>query len=205
MTQIKSGIRAALNTPLIYQTLQNLLGAKKARQNFVKNYLKPTPDMKILDIGCGTGDLLDFVTDVQYWGYDTDENYIAYANAKYGHRAHFTCKEFTSSADLNLPKFDVVLMIGVLHHIDDKTLSVMLKGVAASLKKNARLICVDPCFEQGQSRLAYWLISKDRGQCVRTQEGYANIVRGAFAQVSSEVKHTKWIPYTRCFIVATNI
>ena len=84
MSQITNGIRAILSVPVIYDTMQNLMGAHKARQELVTKFIRPEPGFKILDIGCGTAEILQYIPNsVEYWGYDINANYIATAKAKY--------------------------------------------------------------------------------------------------------------------------
>ena len=41
---------------------------------------------------------------------------------------------------------------------------------------------MDPCFAQDQSRVAAFIIRKDRGQNVRTAEAYLDLARTIFPQ-----------------------
>ena len=63
MAQITNGIRSILSIPIFYNLLQNLLGGKKARQEFINKYLQVSPNNRLLDIGCGTAEILDCLPD----------------------------------------------------------------------------------------------------------------------------------------------
>ena len=54
-----------------------------------------------------------------YWGYDISEAYIAQAKTRFGQRGQFNCKQLQFEDLAVLPKFDVVLALGLLHHLDD--------------------------------------------------------------------------------------
>ena len=120
MSEIKNGIRKVLNIPYIYDFFQNLMGADSARKNLVQDYIKPFKDCRILDIGCGTSRILDYLIDVEYHGYDSNERYINDSIARYGDRGNFHCKTINKLNISSLGKFDRIIAIGVLHHLDDQ-------------------------------------------------------------------------------------
>ena len=203
MAQVVHGIRSILSHPTIYSLFQNLMGAKSGWRNFITGFVKPFPGMSILDIGCGPCDILDYVDDVVYFGYDISEDYIAQARAKYGNRGTFTAKLLDRDDLASLPKFDVVICSGVLHHLDDPVAVDVMQIAYAALKPGGRFLTIDPVFEPGQNPVARFLISKDRGQNVRTKAGYDAIARSVFPNPDVTIRHKAWIPYTHCFMTCT--
>lgn len=200
MSQITNGIRTILASPHVYSFFQSIMGAKKMRQWLVSRVIQPKPNMNILDIGCGPADILDLMKDVNYWGYDISELYISQAQSKYGNRGNFACKLFTQDELSRLPKFDVVIMIGVLHHLDDIEAKNLITLLHQSLKPSGRLVTLDACYSNGQNPIAKYLISKDRGQNIRDQAGYKSLISREFSNVRSIIRHQFWIPYTHCFM-----
>lgn len=89
MAQITSGLRSILSNPNVYDFLQNVLGAGKLRKELVRKYVRPYGGMKILDIGCGTGEILEYLPAVDYLGVDLSETYIRSAVDPYGERGEF--------------------------------------------------------------------------------------------------------------------
>lgn len=94
-----------------------------------------TPGSRVLEIGCGTGDLLAQVQPGLGVGIDFSKNLVAIAQAKHPH-LHFHCldAETFSPADLNLDLdlfdldfnldlkesgFDVIILSGVLGHLSN--------------------------------------------------------------------------------------
>ena len=203
MTQITKGIRAILSHPKVYLAFQNLMGAHNVRQNFVKNFIKPFPGMRILDIGCGTADILHYLTDVDYWGFDISEPYILHAKSQFSERGNFHCQELCFTDLDAIPLFDVVLTMGLLHHLDDPVALNVLKLAAKALKPGGRLITMDPCFEPKQNPIARFLIKQDRGRNVRTSKEYSTLAETIFKSFRVEIKHQNWIPYTHCFMECT--
>lgn len=200
MAQITTGVRAILSHPTIYSAFQSLMGAKKFRTNFVSQRVHPFPGMTILDIGCGPADILAYLPDVNYWGYDISEAYIERAQNAFGERGHFHCKQLLPE-DLNgLPKFDLVIAIGLLHHLDDQVALNVLQLAHQALVPGGRLLTVDPCLDSSQNFIARFLVQNDRGQNVRSRSGYETLALNVFTAPNAKVSHQAWIPYTHCIM-----
>lgn len=163
--------------------------------------MKVSEGNAILDIGCGPGDVLSYLPRVDYWGFDISQEYIDQAQRKFGPNGNFRCKFFEADDLKSLPKFDIALMSGVLHHLDDERALELLRLTAKALKPDGCLVTVDPCFASGQSLIARSLICFDRGKNVRNRDGYHALVSQCFSSVQVEVIHKTWIPYTHCYTV----
>jgi SAM-dependent methyltransferase len=176
------------------------LGAYKGREDVVKTYIEPYSVRSILDIGCGPAEILSHLKDVDYYGFDISEEYITYARERYKERGKFFAKYICEDHLEWLPKFDLVLMYGVLHHIDDNEVESIFDLAYKALKPGGRLLTIDAAYDKGQSRVAKYLISKDRGKNVRTKEGYGVFINKYFKNNSVIIKHYKWVPYTHCIM-----
>lgn len=205
MTQITHGIRAVLSHPLVYSSFQSLMGARSGTQRFVKNYIRPFHGMKILDIGCGPAEILAYLSDVEYWGFDISEAYIAQARNKFGGLGTFQRKELEREDLVDLPQFDVVLAMGLLHHLADPVVKNVMDLSATSLKPGGRLITIDPCLVSGQNPIARFLIRHDRGQNVRDRNGYETLAKETFSSIRIDVRHQAWIPYTHCIMECVKV
>jgi SAM-dependent methyltransferase len=204
MGQITTGIRSILSNPFIYDLAQNVFGIAKVRSDFVADFVRPQLGAKVLDIGCGTAEIIDCLPGVSYWGFDISPVYIEQARKKYGNKGHFFCKELTAEDLEYLPRFDIVIAVGVLHHLNDESAVALLDLVHSALKPGGRLVTIDACFEPGQNPLARLIISWDRGQNVRSREGYSELVSRVFPKPRVEVRHkTTGIPNTHCITEGT--
>jgi SAM-dependent methyltransferase len=203
MAQVTSGIRAIFSNPIIYSAFQNIMGAHHFRVGFVEEFVRPISGCAILDIGCGPADILTYLPDVDYCGFDISDAYIARAKNRFGERGKFFSKILTYADIATMPKFDIVLALGLLHHLDDESAIAILQLASKALKPGGRLVTFDPCFDAKQNLVSRFLVGADRGQNVRTSAGYTAIANEVFETPHIVVRHRAWIPYTHCFMECT--
>ena len=197
--QITTGIRGVLSIPLFYNMLQNIMGARggNGRQDFSTKFIRAYPGSRLLDVGCGTAQILEYLPEgIDYWGYDINPKYIAAAQSKFGSKGHFFCRYLEENELAEMPPFDIVIASGLLHHLDDNTARKVLHSARIALKPGGRFVSKDPAFAAGQNPIARFLVSQDRGRNVRDAEGYLSLARHEFPRVEGMVRHRSWIPYT---------
>lgn len=204
MAQTTSGLRAALSHARVHQAVQNLLGGPRSRGRFFDEHVQAKPGERLLDVGCGTGIALDHLPEgIDYVGVDLSEAYIADAQRRYGAqgRGRFASCDVSEVQEQCGGPYDVVLAKGLLHHLDDAQVRTLLRDVAPLLAPGGRVVTFDGAYTPDQSRLARWIISRDRGQDVRPVEGYADLARQFFADVQVHVRHDLLrVPYTHCIL-----
>jgi len=193
--------KAILKHPALYQAYQNAGGFLGARVKAIADYLTLRPGMRVIDIGCGPGCILRHLPPgVDYIGFDIDQTYIDHARRSFGQPGKFHCRYFDAEAAREFSGADVVMMNGVLHHISDQELSGTLANVRDVLKPDGVLFTMDPCYREGQSRISKWLLDNDRGEFIRTRDGYDQVLSGTFQNVDLTIRDDySWVPYT--FIV----
>lgn len=201
MTEIRNGIRHALARPRVYDLFQHCVGAYEWRRAVINQFVNGTiPNVRlIIDIGCGTCEVLNYLPDsVEYIGFDRNQNYIAHARTRFAHKkARFISEELSADYDLKGRGADVVLAFGLIHHLNDEESSSLFKVAKRLLRENGVLLTLDPVFVPHQSELARYIISKDRGTAVRSENAYKEIARKHFTSVESyiDLKPLR-IPYT---------
>lgn len=202
MAQVTSGLRSVLSASFAYDALQNLLGAKNARRRLVNDYIKPTSGDILLDVGCGTCAILDYLpSDVIYIGMDLSQKYIDTASEKYHGRGQFYCMDVAAVTANDLPLSNIGLAVGLIHHLDNEQVIQLFRAIEQRLAPGGRLVTVDPCYHQGQSALARLLISKDRGRNVRAASAYCDLASSVFCQVNLIVSHDlSRVPYTHAIL-----
>ena len=196
---------SALKVPAGYRIFRWLVGGEAAWRIYLADYVKPAPGDKILDLGCGPADVLNYLPAVNYTGLDISAKYIDSAKKRFGSRGHFLCGDVGQAAiEGEQGTFDVVLATGVIHHLDDVQAAALFGLARLALRPAGRLVTFDGCRVPQQSRLARWLLAKDRGKFVRTQEEYLRLASARFANVELDLRHDLLrVPYThlimRCF------
>lgn len=210
MTERKKGAYRLLFFPGVYATFQNLVGNKSFRDKWVRDHVKPQPHQRILDIGCGTGDILEvlkaYQPQVQYVGVDISATYIETARTRFGNGGTFMCGYLDETMLQKLGMFDIVLMQGLLHHITDAEAIGFIRLLAGALREQGCILTADACFHAEQGFMDRWLVSKDRGMHVRTPEQYNSLLRPAFRLHKSAVaKRMLRIPYSFCMMEGRKI
>lgn len=205
MAQITSGIRGILSNPAVYDFLQSALGAGRARNRLIRDHIRPAPGDRLLDIGCGTGELLNYLpANVHYIGFDLSPDYINAARERYGDRGRFECSDVADFEPTNLFGVDLVLAIGVLHHLDDDQVKRLFQTAWNKLRPGGRFISLDGALLDGQSRIARALILRDRGQNIRSPNGYQALAASQFSAITCTVRHDLLhVPYTHCILECT--
>jgi SAM-dependent methyltransferase len=192
-----------LRNPTLYDFVQRIAGSDRVRREFVGQYMRPDKGDRILDLGCGTGDLLACMTDISYVGIDLNEDYIATARDRYPERGTFLVGDATEFYDQVTGPFDIIVAFGLLHHLDDRGASALVSAAPGLLISGGRFLAVDPCFDPTQNAIQRWMVSRDRGRAVRSPEGYRKLFPSNFT-VEHAVRHN-WgnIPWSYCVLTAT--
>lgn len=191
MAEGNVGLRSILKFPSIYELYQSLVGTRRARDRIFDTYLRLPENYKLLDIGCGSGELLDYLpTHVQYTGVDINPRYIDLARKQYGERGRFELIDVNDIERLALPRgsFNAVVLYGVLHHLNDEEVRSVLDFAKAMLRDTGVVFTVDGVYLEGQSAIKHFILSRDRGNYVRFDHEYTKLAREIFPNVETSVE-----------------
>ena len=188
--QINSGLRSVLAFPRVYRLFDMLVGNKAYEEWFIKNVLSLRNGQKLVDVGCGTAQILDRLPEVEYVGLDISDAYIEAARIKFKARggANFLSGSVEDWA-LNPLTYaaEIVLAYGLLHHVDDDEAKKILEFAYRVLKDNGRFIFYEPCYLIWQSGISTYFMSRDRGQNIRTEQQWKELVSSIFPFVSTNI------------------
>ncbi|MCK1313396.1 class I SAM-dependent methyltransferase [Bradyrhizobium sp. 23] len=186
----------------MYSALQDALGGPGARQRMVDMFMRPPATGRILDLGCGPADVLhQLPPQCEYTGIDANARHIEAAIAAHGSRGTFLCGDFSLARQQQSKGFDLVIMLGLLHHLSDDEALTALRLADDLLAPRGRVFTLDPCRAPGQHPIARFLINRDSGQAVRDEPGYRGLGERVFPHVEVAIRHDLLrLPYTHCLM-----
>ncbi len=183
----------------IYNLAMNFIGARRSR-HFIAQVIDASPGHRILDIGCGTAEILDYLPSTHYLGVDSSPEYISQARNKFGGRGTFHCISVDQLPLDSADKFDRILLLGVLHHLSDEQVQLLFKKVSDLLSVNGKMITHDPVFVEGQGGIARFFLKNDRGTFVRYRDEYLSLISADLLIVEHQIKTDLLrIPYSVLF------
>ncbi len=201
-------LKDVLSCPIVFNTFNWLIGDNFARTTLVNEYIQPLPGESVLDIGCGTGSMLTYLPDnTEYVGFDSSLEYINAAKSHFGERGKFICEHISDETIAKLKfnmKFDIILAIGVIHHLNAEEALKLFEIAHLILKEGGRIISIDGVYVEKQSVFAKWIISNDRGNHIRTDKEYYSIANKFFSNVQASIRYDLLtIPYTHLIMKCT--
>ncbi len=190
-------LRPILHRAYFYELYHRLIGANYRSRVLVSDYIRPQPGDRILDIGCGPGNMLPYLPRGPYLGVDANPAYIATARERYGDRGEFVCERVSHHDVQQFGAFDIVLALGLIHHLDDSEASDLFRLGHTALKPGGRMITNDGCYAPKQSATERYFLSRDRGEYIRAQAEYEKLAHSWFPEVHSHIRQDVLrIPYT---------
>jgi cyclopropane fatty-acyl-phospholipid synthase-like methyltransferase len=126
--------RRLLSNSSVYRAFQARLRSENSVSRLRDEFLKIMPGQRVFDIGCGPAEILAHLpNNIDYHGFDAEQNYIEAARARYGDRGSFAVRAVTPDAVNDIGTFDVVISLAVLHHLTDAEADTLFASAARVL------------------------------------------------------------------------
>ena len=168
---------------------------------------------RILDVGCGFGlfgcYFAAMYPEIEYCGYDLNENRIKQANraaAKLGLKnVSFHCGD---ARDLQIAdEYDAVMMVDLLHHIDDASKANLIEICASHLADDGRLIIKDVTTHPFPKIAFTWaldvLMTSGFEMWFRSEKFYYELFGKHFNRVEM-YPIVDWLPYPHVIYLCEN-
>lgn len=161
-------------------------------RKIIGDILKEQKYNSVLDFGCGIGILAPLFSPKQYLGFDIDARAIAYAKNKYP-KYSFQIGDATKlrlhkrSLSSN-KKFDLIMVVGVLHHLSDQEARLALRSAKLLLASKGTIVAIEaisPIYRW--NIFGHILRSLDKGHYVRTVGSYRLLI-GEDLEIERECK-----------------
>ena len=170
-----------LENGICYDLFQSAVGATKTRKFLIDMLSVWESPKSVIDLGCGTGFSIPRLKYTEtYYGVDYSEEYLDKAKkvptpiSTHFIRADLGNPKWTLGISVDEPQ--VVLAMGLFHHLDDAQLSNLFNSLEELLPPKSSIISIDPVITDSSSRIARWVANNDRGKFIRTPKEIAELV-----------------------------
>jgi SAM-dependent methyltransferase len=170
----QAGLRRAtdrlLELPFVYQAWQAPFAAAKLKPFLEHAGLART--RRVLDIGCGPGTNARVFGGADYVGIDINPDYIRVAASR--HPGRFVVGDVTDESIFPDEQFDCVFANSLMHHLDDASVSALLRRMARLTAAGGKVHVLDlvlpPNLSSGRV-----LAQLDRGRFARPVEHWRRL------------------------------
>ncbi len=140
--------------PKLYDLGMKLIHGKNYGERYIILSRMIKPNSSVLDIGCGSCKLSEYLKNCRYMGWDLNKYFI-----RYGKRRGLSIqkKDFTKAV---IPKTDYIVVSDVIHHVHPNDEAPLRRAFKAA---NKGLIVVEPFNDpKAKSRKTYRLLREFR-------------------------------------------
>jgi SAM-dependent methyltransferase len=180
--------------PLAFHYLRKLpefnYQATKAR---IRRVLGRSGAVRVLDLGCGTGEFAALFEPAGYVGVDIHPGYVRLATRL--HPKHrFVCADARDWPGQDTP-FDLSMVNGVLHHLDDETARALLGTAVRHARPGGTLLVIEDVELPGGSGATALVHALDQGAHIRNADEWLRLVGEVFTVEENESYRSGVCPY----------
>ena len=168
------------NFPRLWLLFQRLIGGTKDKSALALSAWQG--QRNILEIGCSVGNIADSFRgkNINYTGIDIDDKVIDVAQKRFAGTGfnfiHTSVEEHAKSG----ARYDLILVAGMLHHLDEATAIAILQETRALSAPDATVCIFDPdALIPSDSAYMRWFYKLEQGQFIRSHGTIEALVRQA--------------------------
>lgn len=204
MAQRINGLYKLVTSPSFHRSLMFALGADRGLTTYAGAFLKARSGMKMLDVGCGPANILEYLPDLDYTGMDLNEKHIVSARRRYGDRGRFIVGDAARDLNQENDTFDLISVSALLHHLSDDEARSLFRSIRPLLRPGGRIVTLDPVWLPKQRAVVKLLNRLDSGMNIRTPEGYASLLEGLSLDFQTRtLNNLLRVPYDHFVMVAS--
>lgn len=161
--------------PRLWLAFQKMFDQDKHR--FIRERYEGQP--LVLEVGCSAGNVSALFQEIpcEFLGIDIDDAVIRFAKRRFSAFKHMAFKtENLMNIDRSDASFDLIIFIGMCHHVEDRELTKLLQKAGTLLNPDGKIIVADLIIGEKSSWLEKFLLRADAGDFIRTQASLREIV-----------------------------
>lgn len=173
-------LKNILNYRFFYNLYQNIIGSNNYLNVYIDNYVRPQTGNKILELGCGAGNIYSLFKnkDVKYTGVDYNNGYISYSKKKWSSQT-FICSDVTK--DMNFDgKFDIIIGEAIMSALPDEKILEMFEIIKKCSSEKTRIVLSDMNYRKSASFIERFLMEHERNEYIRTKDDYIQLISKYF-------------------------
>ena len=91
----------------------------------------------------------------------------------------------------------MIMMNGLIHHLDDSEVINILSVAKSTLKDTGSIVGIDGCYKNNQDIISLWMLDNDRGKFVRNRIEYELLYKKVFNNIFMELRNDiSYFPYS---------
>lgn len=165
MSVLRRATDRLLEEPVVYRAWQAPFVTAKLKP-FLADLSRANP-RRVLDVGCGPGTNAGVFAGRDYVGIDINPDYIRTAASR--HPGRFVVGDLNDAAVLPDERFDCVFANSLMHHLDDRAVRDLLRGMARVTAPGGKVYVLDLVMPPRAS-MGRLLARLDRGRFARPVE-----------------------------------
>lgn len=143
-----------------------------------------TASAKVLDVGCGTGVLANMFSSKCYLGFDIDHESIM--QAKHSHPKYKFIQANAINPPLGNKKYDLVLISGVIHHLNNSDRNLTFKMIRSHLNRLGKIVMIEAIPPIYSWNIIGQVIRKlDQGHHIHELKDYVRLTKKYFKVIDS--------------------